>query len=73
MTRRFSCAAIAVSLIAGGLGVASGADDGAKPAPAGIQREVRHELLMLSRYSVFDNIEYKVEGTKVTLVGQVVS
>jgi hyperosmotically inducible periplasmic protein len=33
---------------------------------------VRHELLSLSRYSVFDNIEYRVDGTKVTLVGQVV-
>jgi hyperosmotically inducible periplasmic protein len=34
-------------------------------------REVRHELLMLSRYGVFDNISYRVEGNKVTLFGQV--
>jgi hyperosmotically inducible periplasmic protein len=34
-------------------------------------REVRHELLMLPYYSVFDNIAYKVEGYNVTLVGQV--
>ncbi|PYV35678.1 MAG: transport-associated protein [Acidobacteria bacterium] len=37
-----------------------------------IQREVRHEILMLPYYGVFDNISYKVEGYNVTLMGQVV-
>jgi len=37
-----------------------------------IQREVRHELVTLSRYGVFDNISYRVDGTEVTLMGQVV-
>jgi len=36
-----------------------------------IQREVRHEILMLPFFGVFDNIAYKVEGYKVTLIGQV--
>jgi hyperosmotically inducible protein len=36
-----------------------------------IQREVGHELLTLSRYGVFDNIAYRADGGKVTLVGQV--
>ncbi|MBZ5545819.1 MAG: BON domain-containing protein [Acidobacteriia bacterium] len=36
-----------------------------------IRREVRHEILMLPYYDVFDNIAYKVEGYKVTLIGQV--
>jgi hyperosmotically inducible protein len=36
-----------------------------------IQKEVRHELLMLPYLSVFDNLSYKVEGYKVTLMGQV--
>lgn len=36
-----------------------------------IQREVRHEILMLPFYRVFDNITYKVEGYNVTLLGQV--
>jgi hyperosmotically inducible periplasmic protein len=36
-----------------------------------IQREVRHELLMLPYYGVFDNLGFKVNGGKVTLVGQV--
>jgi hyperosmotically inducible periplasmic protein len=36
-----------------------------------ITREVRHELLMLPYFGVFDNIAYKVDGYKVTLMGQV--
>ncbi len=36
-----------------------------------IVREVRHELVMLPYYSVFDNLAYKVNGYTVTLVGQV--
>jgi hyperosmotically inducible protein len=36
-----------------------------------IQKEVRHEILMLPFYDVFDNISYKVEGYNVTLIGQV--
>ncbi len=36
-----------------------------------IQREVRHELLMLPYYNVFDIISYKVDGTVVTLLGYV--
>jgi hyperosmotically inducible protein len=37
-----------------------------------ITKEVRHELLMLPYFGVFDNIAYKVEGGTVTLLGQVV-
>ncbi len=37
-----------------------------------ITREVRHELLMLPYFGVFDNIAYKVDGSTVTLFGQVV-
>src|SRR5437588_1693276 len=37
-----------------------------------IEREVRHELLMLPYFGVFDNIAYKVDGYNVTLLGQVV-
>lgn len=34
-------------------------------------REVRHELRMLPYYSVFDNLEFKVDGYNVELMGQV--
>src|SRR5205085_9811662 len=36
-----------------------------------LSREVRHELVMLPYYGVFDNLGYKVNGNTVTLVGQV--
>jgi hyperosmotically inducible protein len=36
-----------------------------------IVREVRHELVMLPYYGVFDNLAYKVDGSTVTLQGQV--
>lgn len=36
-----------------------------------IIKEVRHELLMLPYFTVFDNIAYKVDGFNVTLLGQV--
>jgi hyperosmotically inducible protein len=36
-----------------------------------IVREVRHELLMLPYYGVFDNLAYRVDGQTVTLIGQV--
>ena len=35
-------------------------------------KEVRHELVMLPYYGVFDNLAYRVDGDKVTLFGQVV-
>lgn len=34
-------------------------------------REIRHELVMLPYYGVFDNLSYKVDGYNVTLMGQV--
>jgi hyperosmotically inducible protein len=40
-------------------------------AEARIQKEVRHELVMLPYLTVFDNLAYKVEGYNVTLFGQV--
>jgi hyperosmotically inducible protein len=35
-------------------------------------KEVRHQLLLLPYYSVFDNLAYRVNGDTVTLQGQVV-
>lgn len=37
-----------------------------------LEREVRHELVTLPYYDVFDNLEYRVDGGQVTLSGQVV-
>jgi len=44
------------------------------PSDAGqkrLQREVRHELIMLPYYNVFDNLAFRVDGGTVTLLGQV--
>ncbi len=38
-----------------------------------IAKEVRHELVMLSYYSIFDDLEYQVNGDTVTLLGSVVN
>ncbi|MGH9582013.1 MAG: BON domain-containing protein [Bryobacteraceae bacterium] len=38
---------------------------------ARIAHEVRHELLMLPYYGVFDNLEFRVDDGSVTLFGQV--
>ncbi|HEY2018318.1 MAG TPA: BON domain-containing protein [Bryobacteraceae bacterium] len=36
-----------------------------------LEREVRHELVMLPYYGVFDNLQFKVDSRKVTLMGEV--
>lgn len=57
--------------------------DGAKAPSAKVQRdepkmrqnllkEIRHQLVLLPYYSVFDNLAYRLEGDKVILEGQVV-
>ncbi len=40
---------------------------------ARIAKETRHELLMLPYYSLFDDLEYCVQGTTVTLSGSLTS
>lgn len=67
-------------LVFGAANSAFGAPNARNQAPATsspsyeawLTREVRHELVMLPYYSVFDNLEYKVDGNKVILFGQVV-
>jgi hyperosmotically inducible protein len=41
-----------------------------KPSDA-LARSVHHQIQVLPFYSVFDNIEFRVEGNRVTLTGQV--
>jgi hyperosmotically inducible protein len=36
-----------------------------------LTKEVRHELVMLPYYGLFDNLAYRVDGSTVTLFGQV--
>ena len=39
---------------------------------AQLSKQVRHKLLMLPYYGVFDNLAYSIDGSRVTLHGQVV-
>lgn len=50
----------------------AGRDQPSAKAQERIVREVRHELLMLPYFGVFDYIAYKVDGYNVTLLGEVV-
>ena len=36
-----------------------------------LSKQVRHELVMIPQLTVFDNLEYRVDGSTVTLSGQV--
>lgn len=68
-------------LLAGAAGILSAADQHeqhadrtVQPGGAGqdrIAKEVRHELVMLPSYGVFDDLEYSVNGDTVTLTGRV--
>ena len=42
------------------------------PDESEIAKKVRHELLMLPYYGIFDDLAFKVEGHTVVLMGQVV-
>jgi hyperosmotically inducible protein len=58
-------------MLASGVGVWA-KDNGQDRSPgARIAHEVRHELVMLPYYGVFDNLAFRVEGDTVTLLGQV--
>jgi hyperosmotically inducible protein len=70
MNRRWILAA--TLLLLASLGFTQDRDQPSAKAQERIIREVRHELLMLPYFGVFDNIAYKVDGYTVTLLGQVV-
>ena len=36
-----------------------------------LEKEVRHKLVMLPFYGLFDNLSFQIDGSKVTLLGQV--
>src|ERR1700758_452268 len=60
-------------LLAGAVRTAANApaDPQETKANQNLVREVRHQLLLLPYYSVFDNLAFKVNGDHVTLEGQV--
>ncbi len=62
----------AATLIASAVLLGSPADMKTATGPDRLAREVRHELVMLPYYGVFDNLAFKLDGPNVTLYGQVV-
>ncbi len=48
-----------------------GANGTATGPPTRLEREVRHELIMLPYYGLFDNLAFRVDDRTVTLLGQV--
>lgn len=75
---RIGLVACAVCVLSISSAMVSARDKAADQGQAGsksqawLMNEVRHQLVLLPWYSVFDNLEYRVEGGKVTLMGQVV-
>ncbi len=69
MKRNLMCLGI-LSLVLAPFAVSQAAP--LSPAEARIAKEVRHELLMLPWFGVFDDIAFQVNGDTVTLLGQVV-
>ena len=59
---------LAVSLVSALLLVAQEPNS---PAYQRLAKEVRHELVMLPYLSTFDNLSFRVDGSTVTLMGQV--
>lgn len=65
---KFTISLVALALLAVAPAVAS-AQDGSNLQ---LGKKVRHELVMLPYYGVFDNLAYSINGGTVTLYGQVV-
>lgn len=60
---------LALVLVSGLPGVALAQEKGRSEGR--LEREVRHELVMLPYYGVFDDLAFKLDGYKVTLLGAV--
>jgi hyperosmotically inducible periplasmic protein len=74
MSKFFLVLSFTFALLAAGEVAQSGLAQPASPANPGqarVQKEVRHELLMLPYFTVFDNIAFQVQGETVTLIGDV--
>src|SRR5216684_4272806 len=71
MKTRYPIAVFAAMVAACTLAAGQAQQEASQKAVERIQREVRHELVMLPYLDVFDNLAYKVDGYNVTLFGQV--
>ncbi len=83
MNRRFMASTITALLLAGIGAMPASAQysrGGVKTIEASdsnsyhtwLEKRIRHELLMLPYYGVYDNLAFKIDGDRVILLGQVV-
>ena len=70
--KRQMLAVVVALLVLASLGIAQDRGEASAKTQERIIQEVRHELLMLPYFGVFDYIAFKVDGYNVTLLGQVV-
>ena len=72
LTDKFGVALVGAALAAGiGFAQNGSANRLAPGAQNNLVREVRHQLVLLPYYGVFDNLAFRVDGSTVTLLGQV--
>jgi hyperosmotically inducible periplasmic protein len=65
-------ALVAVLALSAGAALAAPTESHAQTANEQLNKRVRHELVTLPYYGVFDNLAYQINGDTVTLYGQVV-
>jgi hyperosmotically inducible protein len=73
--RRFLCTALLIVPVSLGFVSHAAAAPQKQTEPKAEQnliKEVRHQLVLLPYYSVFDNLSFQVQGSKIVLMGQVV-
>jgi hyperosmotically inducible protein len=70
--RRIATALLAMTLGLVSLPAATVAQNQEPKAQQNMVKEIRHQLVLLPWYSVFDNLSFRIEGSKVILMGQVV-
>ena len=68
--RTIEFALAAIALLGGSIGFAQQGDRNSKLQQT-LTREVHHQLVMVPWFSVFDNLAYSINGSEVTLTGQV--
>ncbi|HTW64300.1 MAG TPA: BON domain-containing protein [Bryobacteraceae bacterium] len=69
MKRTIQSIALAAALAIGAIPVL--ADTGGAPPPSDLSNQVRHQLVMIPYYNVFDDLNYSINNGVVTLSGAV--
>jgi hyperosmotically inducible protein len=69
---KFAISRLAVALVALGLAGSTTLSAAPKsPSADTLEQKVRHELVMLPRLNLFDDLSFRVDGSTVTLLGKV--